>query len=426
MLLASFRIAVLCGASWCVSYFASHGASPNAGIVLTSAAQLFIDDYLVDKTDRVVRQPHAAQKYFPNPVLTYTKPWEGHCVVAWGSVLYDQEEKVFKCWYEAYRQNEPREKQSSFLYATSKDGLYWDKPTLNLVEYKGSKENNIIFEPKYGLDSAVVIKDLEDPNPKRRYKMMYYVMAEKKGPHAGPWGLYTAVSAEGIDWTPSQEPVVKAGDRSGFFFNPIRKAYTFLSRPGTPAPVTNVHRWIGIWESPDFQSFGKMHPALWPDEADGVGTEFYSLQPFAYESVLLGYLEMFYQGEKDRRYRRLDTQLAISRDGLQWDRALGRKIILPYGPVGSWDGGWAFPTSNAPIRVGDKLYVFYQGRRTFHWGTRPYSFQQEGETYEINDPSFGHVGSIGLAFWKSGRICLHGRWQRARHRFDKAVGHPIR
>jgi membrane protein insertase Oxa1/YidC/SpoIIIJ len=75
--------------------------------------------------------------------------------------------------------------------------------------------------------------------------------------------LYTAVSADGIHWTPSQEPVVKAGDRSGFFFNPIRKAYTFLSRPGTPAPVTNVHRWIGIWESPDFQSFGKMHPALY-------------------------------------------------------------------------------------------------------------------------------------------------------------------
>ena len=372
----------------------------NPGIVLTNAAQLLIDDYLIAQSDRLTRRPHVAQKYFPNPVLTYTKPWEGHCVLAWGSVLYDREDKLFKCWYEVYRQNEPREKRSSFLYATSKDGLYWDKPSLDLVEYDGSRENNIVFQPKYGIDSAVVIKDFDDPDAKRRYKMMYYLMAERKGPQAGPWGLYTAISEDGIRWHPSQEPAVKAGDRSGFFFNPFRKVYTFLSRPGFPAPVTSVHRWIGIWESSDFRSFGEMHPALWPDRADGAGTEFYSLQPFAYESVLLGYLEMFYHGESDRRYRRLDTQLAISRDGLQWSRALERKVVLPYGPIGAWDGGWAFPTSNPPIRVGDKLYVFYQGRRSFHWGTRPYSFQQEGQTYEINDPNFGHVGSIGLAFWR--------------------------
>ena len=40
------------------------------------------------------------------------------------------------------------------------------------------------------------------------------------------------------------------------------------------------------------------------------------------------------------------------------------------------------PAQNAPIRIGDQLYIFYQGRQTLHWATRPY----------------GHIGSVGLAF----------------------------
>ena len=369
-------------------------------IPLDNGAQLFIDDYLIEKADKVSRQAHTAEKFFPNPVLTYTKPWEGHCVIAWGSVIYDKEEQIFKCWYEVYRQNLPREKQTSLCYATSKDGFHWEKPTLNLVEYEGSKENNIIFQPRDGIDSAVIIKDNEDSDPSRRYKMMFYLMAEKTGPREGPWGLYTASSPDGLRWSQSTQPVIKAGDRSGFYYHPQRKTYVFLSRPGTPSPITKVHRWIGLWESSDFRTFGEMRPVLEPDLADGPGTEFYSLQPFAYESVFLGYLEIFYHGESDARYRRLDTQLAVSRDGLNWSRAVDRKIILPFGPVGSWDGGWAFPSSNPPIRVGDRLFIYYQGRRTFHWGTRPYSFVQGGETYEVNDPRYGHIGAIGLAFMR--------------------------
>jgi hypothetical protein len=94
----------------------------------------------------------------------------------------------------------------------------------------------------------------------------------------------------------------------------------------------------------------------------------------------------------------LNVQLTVSHDGFDWERALDRKVFLQYGPVGSWDGGWVCPTSNPPIRFRDKLYIFYHGRRSFHWGTRPRVFDQDGETYVINDAGFGHVGSIGLAF----------------------------
>ena len=53
------------------------------------------------------------------------------------------------------------------------------------------------------------------------------------------------------------------------------------------------------------------------------------------------------------------------------------------------------PSHNAPIRVGDKLYIFYQGRQTLHWAEAP----------------FGHIGSVGLAFLRpDGFVSLETQW----------------
>ncbi|HZQ21646.1 MAG TPA: hypothetical protein VFA89_02505 [Terriglobales bacterium] len=391
-LILLFLFAVACGGlAW------RRGAgieNREEAIAIGDKAQLFVDDHVIETATGVHRQAHEAEKYFPNPVLTYTRPWEGHCVITWGSVLYDQSEHRFKIWYEAIREDPGAGEETYFLYATSPDGIYWDKPELNQFEFQGSRANNIVFHPTAPFDSAVVIRDESDPIPDQRYKMMYYLRTKSTAER----GLYGAVSRDGIHWRELHGPLVKAGDRSSFFYNRFRKTYVFMSRPGVPAPATGVTRWIGIWESGDFRSFGIMQPTLWPDAEDAVGTEFYSMQPFTYESLALGYLEMFYAGENDSRYRRLDTQLTISHDGRKWERALDRHPFLEFGPIGSWDGGWVCPASNAPIRRGDKLYIFYQGRRTFHWATRPAQFEQDGETYQINDPAVGHVGSIGLAF----------------------------
>jgi hypothetical protein len=364
--------------------------------VALDTPQLFVDDYLIENTQHVIRAAHEAEKYFPNPVLTYTEPWEGNCAITYGSVLRDEREGVFKCWYEAYKQTAPPGEQTLLCLATSSDGIYWKKPTLGMVDYHGSRQNNIVLSvasgafPDLAFDSPVIIQDERDPNPKRRYKMMLHF---RKG-----GGLYDLTSPDGIHWKLEAGPLVRAGDRSGFYYNPFREAYTFLSRPGTPSPVTGVQRWVALWESKDLRTFGELHPALWPDKQDTPGTEIYSLQPFVNGSLVLGYIEMFYYGEKDPRYRRLDTQLAVSHDGMSWQRALDRAVFLPYGPVGSWDGGWVCPSSNPPIRFGDRLFIYYQGRRTYHWGKQPKLFEQEGRTYEINDPRYGHVGSVGLAF----------------------------
>ena len=82
-------------------------------------------------------------------------------------------------------------------YAESDDGLHWHKPRLGQVEWRGSRDNNIIRLATLYNEGVHVIKDEEDPNPARRYKMVYNDMvAERQF-----WTIRTAVSADGLHWT---------------------------------------------------------------------------------------------------------------------------------------------------------------------------------------------------------------------------------
>ena len=64
------------------------------------------------------------------PVLAPTEPWEGTSVVTWGTAHYDPETGLFKLWYEAWNAERPQPLVSLVCYATSTDGVTWDKPDL--------------------------------------------------------------------------------------------------------------------------------------------------------------------------------------------------------------------------------------------------------------------------------------------------------
>jgi hypothetical protein len=62
-------------------------------------AQLFVDNVLVRETERVTVTPHPAEKHPKNPLMRADRPWEGWMIALYGSVMYDQEDKIFKMWY---------------------------------------------------------------------------------------------------------------------------------------------------------------------------------------------------------------------------------------------------------------------------------------------------------------------------------------
>ena len=92
----------------------------------------------------------------------------------------------------------PRNRGMAICYATSQDGVTWVKPELGLVEYEGSKANNILWRGggdtkalQAGPHGSGILKDLQDPDPTRRYKA--FLESEI---------LSVAFSADGIHWEP--------------------------------------------------------------------------------------------------------------------------------------------------------------------------------------------------------------------------------
>ncbi len=66
------------------------------------------------------------------------------------------------------------------------------------------------------------------------------------------------------------------------------------------------------------------------------------------------------------RERTLDTQLALSRDGLTWWRAGDRQTFMPLGSEGSWDRFSVAPNNSPPIRRGEELWIYYHGGSERH------------------------------------------------------------
>jgi predicted GH43/DUF377 family glycosyl hydrolase len=86
------------------------------------------------------------------PVIAFTEPWEKVAVMC-PHVLWDEVEKRFKMWYSGGEQYEP----DAIGYATSKDGLHWDKRPQPVFAADTSQD----FE-KYKVTGCQVIKRKED------------------------------------------------------------------------------------------------------------------------------------------------------------------------------------------------------------------------------------------------------------------------
>ncbi|MCK5923716.1 MAG: hypothetical protein KAG66_22470, partial [Methylococcales bacterium] len=106
---------------------------------------LFLDDDAIlyrSGTRRVLQQP---RRHADNPVIAETKAWEvaiGYC-----TVYRDTKTGLHQCWYQSYsgnRANDPT-RRVVVCYATSNDGVVWEKPNLGLFDYNGDHHTNIVL-----------------------------------------------------------------------------------------------------------------------------------------------------------------------------------------------------------------------------------------------------------------------------------------
>ena len=111
--------------------------------------QLFLDDTLVDLSlsrniTRTLNPPESIRK-----VLQPDQPWEALGFIFYCSVVDDGGAmKLFHGSYDA-------EKKKHFSLATSSDGLHWERPSLGVKAFQGSKDNNIL--PVEAVEAAVFL-----------------------------------------------------------------------------------------------------------------------------------------------------------------------------------------------------------------------------------------------------------------------------
>jgi hypothetical protein len=239
-------------------------------------------------------------------------------------------------------------------YATSRDGIHWEKPVLDVLQ-----GTNVVHAGDR--DSCTVWLDLEENDPQRRYKMFLS--------HGdGEWALSVYFSADGIHWGDAITRSGSCGDRTTAFRNPFRKVWVYSIRDDEPL-FGRIRRY---WESPDVITaarWGAGEPLLWtgadnldPRYADlHVQPQLYNLDAVAYESILLG-LFSIWRGQPSDRPKINEVVVGFSRDGFHWHRPSRRALIPVSEHLGDWNWGNVQSAGGCCLVVGDQLRFYVSGR----------------------------------------------------------------
>ena len=373
----------------------------NVGLTVVSAVrsignrkQLFIDERFIDASENITLRMNPAER-LGIALDTQQSPWED---LPYGYARVIQDEGIIKMYY-----NGSFGGTLGLAYAESTDGIHFTRPPLGLVELNGH-DTNIIYRDGTTPDGMIFL----DPHdiPARRYKLFNSVYGE---------GVYASYSADGIHFTNAGVVFPMHGETGSIAFWDERidryVVYTrILNVPyeaahhlewydtvglmdGSVAPVGHEHcRAAGRIETDDLlapwpyntgaaqaNQPTKFHlpMVLTADEKDDPHLDFYvnsaTFYPYA-EDVYLMFPTAFrhfdvsrqtwFAGQPVDTNGPRDIQLAVSRDGINWQRP-DRRPYIDFGLGDEWDR-WAAQSHPGIVRVGKYLYQYHYSGGGLH------------------------------------------------------------
>ena len=326
------------------------------------AKLLMLDTRVIERVENARLVLGRPEKEPRNPLLRADQPWENATNNYYPNVLWDAEEKIWKLWYKDVladkdfiaKMDAPSTVHDVgwyLLYATSKDGLAWTRPALGLHKFDGSAANNAVARdcPNVG-----VFKDLHDPDPARRYKMVHDVGLGKPRVRFSP---------DGIHWTEGPEPQgfgARQGDtHNNAFYDPRLGKYLWFTKNYLG------ERLVTRLESDDFQTWRTVKPVVLRSTfEEGRAHQTYALTVFPYANLWLGYVMMYHVGAG----RTVDVELAWSHDSITWQRVAPGQAFLPLGEKGSYDSGCIYAQAGPPVVQDGRMQIYYGGSATVHLG----------------------------------------------------------
>ncbi len=354
------------------------------------------DSRIIDKTKGAKLTFGKVKKDKRNPLFKGDKPWEPNISNGYPNVIFDEQDKLYKCWYTPWivdkavvatppekrdtityfqardLQTRPR-RDSGVCYAISRDGIHWEKPELGIAELNGSKKNNIVFSAQTisrfakasrelppsldrGPHGAGIFKDLREQDPAKRFKMVFrdYSVSD-------PEEFYVSVafSPDGLHWKDVSCPETDAaGDtHNNAFWVPELEQYVLITRLWSPDRV------VGRCESRNFTKWTKSRVVL-SNYRLGLKHQIYSMPVFRYGGIYIG-LPAIYNGHTDR----VHTELAWSPDTVKWYRINpGLPLIANAREMGAYDWGCVY--TSYPVFLKNEIRIYYMGDPAYHNGWR--------------------------------------------------------
>ena len=272
--------------------------------------------------------------------------------------------------------------QGRLCYATSTDGVNWEKPDLGLVDFNGSRHNNLVDVPQDAdIAAGPILYDPEDPDPDRRFKINYESAALGNR-------MCVAYSPDGHRWTPSpNNPVGPSFEQAGLIrYNGC--FYVSGHGHGHPGParqlLTHASYDFEHWTEASILSMDRAPTLSGPELEDRracweeihLGAALHSRG-----NVILGIYGMWHgHPYSDRRHVTMDLGLLVSHDAMHFHEPIRDFRFIP-----------AYEERESTIGYGPALMqgqgMEAVGDRTFYW----YSLWRDD-------------GQVRLAVWERDRF----------------------
>ncbi len=316
------------------------------------AVEHFFDDTFVASKRKITRRWLPA-KINPFPAIEPDRPWEHRALTLYGTSMA-QPGGPYRLYYTNWA---PSKSPSAVFLAVSDDGFRWTKPELGVVDWQGSRANNIVISPEWHNDGPSVLYDPTDPA--RPYKCVAFQADSMIDVWGKRWGLYGYESADGVNWSPTDPAMIlRAGDRTNLMATRPGGQYVMYTRH--PDMMTDAGlRAIYRSESSDFAHWSEPEMVLAPDLAEEPDVEYYGMSVFERNGWLLGLLEVW-RSAVDA----IEVQLVFSRDGRSWQHPYPREPFIA--PTCDWNRKWNSCASNGPIIVNEQMVFYFGGRFVSH------------------------------------------------------------